>query len=492
MKEKLKIALIRRTSEQGFAMPIAIGMGLIMILIGATMIVRSNADQTTALAQKATNQGLSAAETGVTRYQSLINNNRIIATYKDCQGTRNASGVCPDTGTIKSWANATKIPGITSCSGSGATPVIDNSTIAWRDVSTEDLNGNGTLDTGEDINGNGALDSEPSLGQYRLVSYVYPAPGTTGTIGVAPGTGQLTVEGRVNQSGTGSTATTSVGTATTRLQINIPVQQGDINTLPVPGAWFKEGGMEDAQTGKAEKFVKGNILLSDCVQRDTNTYQDMTGNPPVPYTDPTTGQPYKTTTALIDFPDIPTKPTIPTSNQLGTINSNSKITLPDLTTIPKDTQTTVDGITAYRYSITAISKGNIVITPGEKVIFYLDGNIDKGVDIQHDCSSVSGCNPTDFQVYGYAPNGEMCLNGNNAFQGFIFAPTYSAGVTGSGNIEGSVWAKDFGKIKNCGSNNPTTVVTQNANWNTLLSLGLKFNLPPTTSSPSLWQRQEAN
>ena len=476
MNTKLKLALIRRYSDRGFAMPIAIGLGFVMILIAATMIMRSQGDQITASTQKATNRGLSAAETGITRYQSLINNNRVIATY-------------PLTGTL-SWTNASSIPGITSCSGGGTTPVKDASTTAWRDVSTEDLNGNGTLDTGEDINGNGTLDSDPSLGQYRLVNYVYPAPGTTGTVGVAPGIGQLTVEGRVNQSSSGSTATTSVGTATTRLQINIPVQQGDINTVPVPGAWFKEGGMEDAQTGKAEKTVKGNVLLSDCsVKPAADAYQAMTGKPPVPYTDPTTGKPYKTTTANISFPDLPTKPTIPTSNQLGTINSN--IILPDLVTIPKDTQTTIDGITAYRYSITAITKGNIVITPGQKVIFYLDGNIDKGVDIIHNCLGVGGCDPTDFQIYGYAANGQMCLNGNNALQGFVFAPTYSAGVTGNGNIEGSLWTKDFGKISNCGSNNPSVVVTQDADWNTLLSLGLKFNLPPVVSSPSLWKR-EAN
>lgn len=462
MHKNLKLALNNRTSEQGFAIPIAVGMGLVMLLIGTTMIVRSQGDEVTALTQKATNRGLSAAETGITRYQSLINSNRVIATY-------------PLTGTL-SWTNASSIPGITSCSGGGATVVTANSTTAWQDVNS----------------------SNSSLGQYKLVSYVYPAPGTTGTPGTAPGIGQLTVEGRVNQTDANGDGDdnddndTSVGTATTRLQVNIPVQQGDINTVPVPGAWFKEGGMEDAQSGKAEKTVKGNILLNDCsVKPAANAYQATTGKPPVPYTDPTTGQPYKTTTANINFPDIPTKPaTFPTSNQLKTINSNTTITLPDLTTNPKDEQTTVDGITAYRYSVTAINKGNIVITPGEKVIFYLDGNIDKGVDIKHDCGAVSGCDPTDFQVYGYAANGEMCLNGNNAFQGFVFAPTYSVGVTGNGNIEGSVWSKDFGKIKDCGSNNASIVVTQEADWNTLLGLGLKFNLPPVISSASSWQRQE--
>ncbi len=112
MNRKIKTALIRRSSEAGFALPISLGLGLIMLLIAATMIVRAQDDRTTALAQKATNQGLSAAETGITQYQALINRYRAIATYKDCEGTRNSSGTCPDTGTTMSWANATKIPGI--------------------------------------------------------------------------------------------------------------------------------------------------------------------------------------------------------------------------------------------------------------------------------------------------------------------------------------------------------------------------------------------
>lgn len=485
MNKSLKIAFKKSSNEQGFAIPIAVGMGLIMLLVGTTMIVRSQGDQTTASAQKATSRGLSAAETGITQYQSLINNNRAIATYKDCEGTRDSSGVCLDVDPTTSWANAatTTIPGLSSCGGSSGATVANASTIAWRDVDPP-------------VTG---YAGDPSKGQYRLFSYIYPAPGTTGIKGTAPGTGQLIVEGRVNQADGNNDGDDddnddiSVGTATSRLVVNIPVMAGEIKNFPVPGAWFEEGGMEDAQTGKAEKTVKGNVLLNDCsVNPAPDTYQATTGTPPVPYTDPATGKPYKTTRTNLNFPDIPTKPTIPASNQLGTINSNSNIILPDLTTSPQDIQTTVDGITAYRYSITAINKGDIVITPGEKVIFYLDGNIDKGVDIKHDCSGVSGCKPTDFQVYGYAANGQMCLNGNNVFQGFIFAPTYSVGVTGNGNMEGSVWAKDFGKITNCGSNNPTIVVTQDSDWNTLLSLGLKFNLPPVTSSASSWQRQEAN
>ena len=79
MNGKLKIALRLRSNEQGFAMPIVIGLGLIMTLVAITMIVRSQGDQVTASAQKATTQSLGTTETGITRVQSLLNRYRILS-----------------------------------------------------------------------------------------------------------------------------------------------------------------------------------------------------------------------------------------------------------------------------------------------------------------------------------------------------------------------------------------------------------------------------
>lgn len=526
MNTKFKFALIRRYSEQGFAMPVAIGLGLIMLLIGATMIVRSQGDQVTALAQKATNQGLSAAETGVARYQSLINNNRIIATYKDCEGTRSALGVCPDTGTTKSWTNATNIPGIASCSGGGATPVIDNSTIAWRDVSTEDLNGNGTLDTGEDINGNGTLDSNSSLGQYRLVKYVYPAPGTTGTTSIAPGIGQLTVEGRVNQSGSGSTATTGLGTATTRLQVNIPTQQGDSRTVPVPGLWFNTGTL-GPRVGNGNT-VNGNLLYTGGC--DPNSVGGTINGT-------------RTAVPGLDFPDLPTPPTsFPASNTLGNITSGSLI-LPRLGDSYVDKVINGYKVRVYEYKVTSINLGggeSITIIPGKRVTFYLEGNIETGgsAAFTHSCTGYislgsltpvstttdfpippvvstsplvvstnplnEDCKPSNLQIFGYGKNNltgtaisdpKICLNGNGFLQAFILGPTYKAGVAGAGaggGFKGSVWVNQWSNGSGCGSNTSNVVIDQTTTWDELIPLGLTIkNLPPILSPISSWQRQEA-
>jgi len=484
MNRKWKPTLQKRSSDQGFALPVAVGMGLIMILVGTTMILRSQDDQVTASAQKATARGLGAAETGITRYQTLINNNRLIALYNR-------------TGTV-SWTNASSIPGFTTCTSS-PTLVSDDAMTDWQDVDPPNS------DTG--------YAGDPIKGQYRLVDYTYGP-----TQGVAPGTGQLTVEGRVNQSGSSSTATQDVGTATTRLQVNIPVQQGDLNSVPIPGAFVKNGG-----TGK--NTIQGNVLLSDCsasvgdvkIAKDPATEQ--------PYLDPNTGKPYKAQHTSATFPSLPTSPTIitsPNNQNLGTLSSKSTLTLPRSGDKATDSNGAVDPNGVYRYSVTSIDDGNIIITPGKKVTFYLAGSISKkGGDIQHTCvgftsedSNNNGvldtgedknsdgildttCKPTNFQIFGFAPVGtptpEICLNGNDFLEAFIFAPNYQAGVAGGGGgkggFKGSIWVNDWSNSEGCGSETSNVVVVQTATWT---DLGLIPRMPPQIASTSSWQRQEAN
>lgn len=446
MNKNLKIALIRRSSEQGFAIPTAVGLGLFMILTAATMIVRSQGDQVTASAQKTTNRSLSAAETGITRYQTLINNNRAIAIYKDCDGTRDSNGVCSDTGTTKSWANATKIPGITGivlpCNGSGgASNVIANSTIAWQDVSA----------------------SDPSLGQYRLVSYVYPAPGTTGTPGVVPGIGQLTVEGRVNQVGSGSTATKGLGTATTRLQVNIPVQEGNYPDVPFPGMWVNTS----LNTGT----TKANVLVR------------CNNNPTV-----SIDSGYKVSKSDSPMPNLPNKPT----TKIYTINPTGK-SLPEN---PSDLNNFNSNTGEYQYSVSQIND-TFTIKPGYKVAIYLDGNIElQGgqAAIIHQCGSTPNCKPTDARIYGLKADGTFSLGGNPATCDILFfAPTYAVTLNGGGgaqgcgggaNNNGIFWVKSW----NGGGNGSHVSLHQtSATWKDVSFL---IPVPPQIAPITSWQRQE--
>ena len=68
MDHKLISALLdSHSQEKGFTFPLALAMGLIMLLVGTTMMVRSKDDQVNAVIQKQTAQSLAVAEAGISQ-----------------------------------------------------------------------------------------------------------------------------------------------------------------------------------------------------------------------------------------------------------------------------------------------------------------------------------------------------------------------------------------------------------------------------------------
>lgn len=461
MNKNLNITLKNISSEQGFAIPVAVGMGLIMILIATTMVVRSQGDKVTASAQKATNRALSAAETGITRYQSLINNNRVIAMY-------------PRVGT-PGWTTAINILGISNCASTttGSTVVTNAATTDWRDVDPPDTA------TGHP--------GDPSKGQYRLVDYVYPAPGTTGT-------GQLTVEGRVNQVGSSSTATKGLGTATTRLQVNIPVNLGSLNTA-VPGLWVKNSTI----TAMGNDKVNGNIVINSC--------------PPV--TSPTSTNLYDPSTQKVianpvGFPDTPNLPPARANGTASyyTLTGSSA----PWTNFPRGGDLAADD-GYYHYLIDKLDNptgsSNITIQSGKKVIFYVKGNItlSGGADI----NNTAGNTAAQLQIYGNTYTsasttkygcasgttlGSGCptltahFNGTGTMRAYLHAPDATGSVNGggatSGNFKGSIWIKDW----DSSSGNSKVKIDAEGNYSNILG-AQNIPTPPLISPVTSWQRQEA-
>jgi hypothetical protein len=181
--------------QRGFALPIAIMLGLMFMVIGASVLVRSQSDNATASAQRGNLRGLNAAEIGVGRFQSLMNQHRGITTY-------------PAFSTGSSWSKATAIPTLSSsCTGNPVTEVKAAATdpMDWKLIDPNDA----------------------SKGTYRLVSYTYDAIQKAGT---------LVVEGQV-----GAASNPSI----TRLEVKIPV----VTTADtVPGLWVKESLQPGAGT----------------------------------------------------------------------------------------------------------------------------------------------------------------------------------------------------------------------------------------------------
>lgn len=217
MNKWIVYSLKYRKGQAGFALPVAIGMGLIILLVGLTMLLRSQDSQVSAIAQKDTAKSLNAAETGVNEIRALINQHRAIAEEPACKAdlnsppTRNSNGTCPDSGSDISWALPDNITNIFSeCGVDRKGDIIQLANRQWKDVDSGD----------------------PSQGQYRLLSYT-----------AADG---LTVQGRVNDG--------QPNESVSELQVSFPLSQSQ---APIAKLWVSLG----ANTTQVDSDV---LILGPC------------------------------------------------------------------------------------------------------------------------------------------------------------------------------------------------------------------------------------
>ncbi|MBE9018091.1 hypothetical protein IQ272_18465 [Chroococcidiopsidales cyanobacterium LEGE 13417] len=415
MSLKLKFALICRRSDRGFALPIAIGLGFVFLLIAATLVMRSQGDQVTASAQKATSQGLSVTETGVTRVQAFL------AKYPGFAD--------------KSYPWTTHLSNLITPCTSGT--IYD---------AAADFNDWKTVGSGTD--------------RFKVISYT-----PSGTDGI------LVVEGQARD---GSNATSS-----TRLQARIPLNKDAIPSFPPPAAWAQNFGLGNNR-------ITGNVIDASCsgsISADEDA--QISGD-------------------VLRDPTLTLPP--PLSVPAGAINL-SAITS-GTTILPRNTDTAnADGVYVYRVAANAGKSidltGNpdkLIIKPGQKVSLYLDGNVrTQGgqVKIGHNCydtdvtpdgeanagaTKITGCEPTNFQIFGGQNTTSILLGGSNTVDAFIFAPhAIDSGVNGSAQIRGSVWLKEWDA-----ANGNHTVIEQTAAWNNIPTLLRPAKIAPISS----WERQE--
>ncbi|MGB7412640.1 MAG: hypothetical protein WA902_00390 [Thermosynechococcaceae cyanobacterium] len=189
----------RRQSDAGFALPVAIGLGLIMLLLGVTMIVRSQNDQVNASAQKATAESLAAAEVGVSKVQAFLNLYRVLATV-------------PNTGS-SSWANRASINVNNIVNASCSAGNVEDDRDALYSTSSGDWFNVDPSDTA----------TPPAQGQFRTVSYLYNPTNNRGT---------LTVQGKVNAG--------QPGESVAQVQVEIPVQASPSVTEQAIPLWVKD------------------------------------------------------------------------------------------------------------------------------------------------------------------------------------------------------------------------------------------------------------
>jgi hypothetical protein len=317
---------------------------------------------------------------------------------------------------------------------------------------------------------------------YRVVGYNFTPSSDPNILGW----GVLTLEGRSRTSAETDLTKTDIdrdsgdnAASRNRVVVTIPILPSRplaFTRTTVPALWVSEGAMV---SGEDSADFQGDVVNLECdINRNDIKQPTPAANPPY------TAQFIDNT--IVPFPNLPEPP-----NPEDLRDEQENLALTSSETFPRlgDTPTTrtINGqsVQVYEYIVDNISLDDgeaITITPGERVVFYVKGNIDGA--IEHDCSSVSAptvCKPGNLQIYANnelastAP--QICLKGDQRLEAFIFAPDYSLGKSGTGAFVGAAWGKNWGKISGCVSADDAVAVTQGVEWTELIT-----NLKPSPSA----------
>ncbi len=274
--------------EKGFVLPIVLGVGVIIILLGVMMIERSSQNRIAAIAQKANVRSSAAAENGITQIQALLNRYRPLATYCSDPSLSNC-------GSATSWQTVSNTA-LDPCSTNLNEPVTRIQSYARQQWS------NAT--------------SNPADGQFRLISYQYQPNTANPTIG----TGTLVVQGRINPDD-------SIRTATAQIKVSFNITR-DPGLGNPPGLWIAQN--QTAQT-TSSVVLQTNVRDSTCLGNgaSSNPVQQFQRQTQLPYVyQPTPG---------IALPELsPEGNSLPATNQPRTYFTRSLSSIDNrATTLPR-------------------------------------------------------------------------------------------------------------------------------------------------------------
>ncbi len=416
----LRRLLRARLSEGGFAIPVAIALGLLMVLLGLINIIKSQEEDLISISQTQSNKALSAAEAGVTQLRELIQRNKPLAIFDSASWTTTGRTLCDSAANI-----GTEIAG-------------------WRSVNTND----------------------PSLGEYRLISYDYSL--TDGANPTTSSTGTLIVEGRVDE-------------AISRLQLVLPVRPEDPQDFK-PALWLGQG----AKSGSTVVDREGNILVKDTTQTGCKTPTQPTvdnlNNPQTQY-------------VLGDSRNLPSLPAEPSP-----INTISATDLAAATELPRSGDTP-NAQNYYIYSVTGeltLANQTLEISTGTKVILYLNGNLTLNATTGN--LSINSNNSSAYlEIYGKSSTSIVKFAGPNAItvNALIHAPDATVQLSDNPTItiNGAMWVNNWSG----GSSNPITIGldTTTVGTTTTSSYASYASKPadnsnPQTGVPTDWQVVQGN
>jgi Tfp pilus assembly protein PilX len=372
-------------SEEGFAIPIALGMGLIMILLATTAMVRSQDDRVTSINTKDSARSELAAKSGVAQIQAFMNRYRSVARVPACVGSWNSDGTCSDAATVNSWANASRLPTSlnAACTTEASLSTAQGTVQSWAKAKWR------YVDTGEYVDSAPETEPDPTRrkGQFRLLRYSFDDTSSTNQFG------NLTVEGRVNGGQSNE--------AITQVKVKFNVFAPDQIVAPL---W-----VTNAVSGTPQ--INGDVLRP-CSSTTVVTYPS--------------GSNYKTIQSRLT---IPTNVSAPTTGTYYTLPTISGLTGQEL---PRPGDSPDDGV--YKYIVTSFD-GSLKISTGQRVSLWVTGDLNLSDRvIVNQCGTEETCTPFDVRIYG--TSGTLTLNPSTRICDVLFhMPNYdvSSSTTDAAN-----------------------------------------------------------
>lgn len=503
------------TPSQGFVLPIMVGLGLIMMIVGLTMVARSGDSQTAATLQKQNAQALAIAETGITRTLSALNDpanqQYITLNLSDWDSAGSSSSVDPcnflglnpteaselEKGEVNAQGNYT-ITDYTYDSTTEQAKLTVQGEIGSAQASLQvvipketggiplDFNDFPALyaDNRIDLGNNDVLDADqvnpPNPSNANVIcadcelpdgadpkSYCYDDSGNL-TFDLTDEDAQAALGAKKNAVIDGQVLLGKLDLAPVPTIADLDSKGIPYNTIGSAGGGTTTEGSEETgdstktETGEEENehpSCKGNGRNKHCTSQELNLSDEGI---------------LVTSLSLENL--IAAKP----NTNKGSSVINGSMTLPDTSNhtpevddngTPGDTS---DDIEIYHYQVDSINlKGNKTLTintnDNQAVYLYVSGDITLSgkVTIAHNkvdnSGNVIGDGDLDkFRIYGTASDGDPStidqdfgINGTGTSRNaFIYAPNAGVGINGGGSGDGwsgVIWAHSWG-IKKDGSN----------------------------------------
>jgi hypothetical protein len=481
-KQKPEKVSPRFYSNQGFSVVVALAMGLLMTLLALTILFRTQNDRLLANKEGTASKSLEAADAGAAYYQALLFRYPILATFNSCD-INDFDGECNNPDLTTSWKNIAKIAESANACTSSTTLSPDDRTqiqnaLNWRNLPSTPPNNDQNK-------------------KYRVVSYQYNQPNSTGT---------LIVESQIGLSGASNTSVTG-GTSSARVAVRFrvkpifdpgaaanpfvrlsgiwarsfsrsgtPVLRTDIcdssgnnqSSVLIPFLSYLQNPISDEDEDREPKITKISPSW-DFPSLPSEGNASISGGVPINLNSTTVGStcpnPATSSVPKCLLTGNPNISSINISNNNSLLISGLPGTAPTSLFISGDVTVSNTGIITLgtadktlklfvKGNITLNNSGRLRIVDGARVIIYLDGNLTgTGANYRVEHSGF----PENFQIYkydaGFASSNVINLRNNDPntpINAFIMAPYAVTSLAANTRLEGAVWTYRLTLANNSG------------------------------------------